>query len=117
MCRGNYLTPDPYAPGPADVAAITKAVQLYGSYTTNRVAASSACRLLPVQQRLGAASAVTAIQKVQAMAAAVPSGPPPVGQLRRPILPAVLQAVTICETAAAAAATAGAKCPPAMDTP
>ncbi len=91
VCRGERELPDPYAPGPSELTGFRRAARTAIQYEQHVTAARTAGRLLPLRQKLGAASAVTAIQGVKA-ASAVPS--------RGASIPALTEVQALCEGAA-----------------
>ncbi len=69
--RGAVKTPYRYAPGPADITEMRRSAAQYVSY--QNAVAGAPLGILPIQQRLKAASAVTSNRRIVAQAAGTPA--------------------------------------------
>lgn len=69
--RGFVKTPYRYAPGPAEITETRRSAVQYVNY--QNAVAGAPLGILPIQQRLKAASVVTANQRVLAQAAGTPA--------------------------------------------
>lgn len=95
-CRGDWITPDPYAPSAADTIGITNAARQYLQYRADVSGTGFATgRLLPIQKRITSTAAIVQMAKIRAIAAATESQPAGSPVLRRGVLPAVQAVIDV----------------------